>query len=351
MRQTPYMPIRNKRAHLAALLRTIGALAALEHFTRRPSLVVLAYHRIADPSSDPFYTPLISATPAQFRNHLLQLEPRYQFLSLEQLSQAIDSRGRLQLSKPSALITFDDGYHDNLTNALPILRELRIPAAFFLTTGFLDRDVLPWWDRVAYVLKTTRRAVLELDLPAPMRFDFATTSRETSIAQVVGAFIRSGWQAGPEALAHLHERAEVPADTVDRAAHDLFLSWNEVQALAEAGMSIGAHTHTHRRLAGLDPAEQSRELADPRRQIEQAIGRPVQALAYPFGGTGAADATTRRIARESGYTLAFSLEPAVLHPGPVDPLDIPRFNILAADTPTQIRARLCLARALGRPIV
>ena len=62
-------------------------------------------------------------------------------------------------SEPAALITFDDGYRDNFEVAAPILRERNVPATFFLPTAFLEAPRLPWWDQVAYAIKTDPRAV------------------------------------------------------------------------------------------------------------------------------------------------------------------------------------------------
>jgi peptidoglycan/xylan/chitin deacetylase (PgdA/CDA1 family) len=345
------MPIRNKRTHLAAALRATGALAALERIDRRPCLVVLAYHRIADPRSDPFYSPLISATPAQFRHTLGLLRHRYRFLELDQLADAIDENGRLDLSEPCALVTFDDGYRDNLTTALPILRELRLPAAIFLTTSFLDREIIPWWDRVAFVLKSSPVDTVTLESPKPLHLDLVSEGRESAIVRLVAAFIAAGWNPSPDALEHLHTRAEVPLSAVQGAARDLFLNWDDVRQLAQSGITLGAHTRTHRRLADLSPEDQYNELRESRRAIERALGRGVSSLAYPFGGRGAYDDATRRVAQQAGYTLAFSLRPAAVRLDGLDPLDVPRFNVVAVDTPTQVRARLLLARSIGRAVV
>jgi peptidoglycan/xylan/chitin deacetylase (PgdA/CDA1 family) len=345
------MLLRHKRARLADALRWTGALGLLERISREPGLVVLAYHRIADPGADTFYSSLISATPARFREQLLLLKSRYRFLKLHEIEDAIDDRGYLHLSEPCALITFDDGYRDNLTHALPVLRELGLPAALFLTTAFLDRALIPWWDRVAFILKTTSRDVVSLEEPALLHLDLAREGREAAIARLVAEFIASGWNPAPEALAHLHDRAEVAPATVHEAARSLFLSWSEARALAQSGIAIGAHTVTHRRLAGLRSAEQSRELVESKARIERELGLEIRALAYPFGDAGAFDDATKRRAREAGYALAFSLRPASARAGPLDPLELPRFNVLSADTPTQLRARLVLARRFQSPIV
>jgi peptidoglycan/xylan/chitin deacetylase (PgdA/CDA1 family) len=44
-------------------------------------------------------------------------------------------------------ITFDDGYRDNFEVAAPILKEFGLPATFFVTTGFVQSETVPFWDK------------------------------------------------------------------------------------------------------------------------------------------------------------------------------------------------------------
>jgi peptidoglycan/xylan/chitin deacetylase (PgdA/CDA1 family) len=109
-----------------------------------------------------------------------------------------------------------------------------------------------------------------------------------------------------------------------------------VRTLRAAGFTLAAHTRTHRRLAALDEPDQ-------RAEIEARVAGARPALAYPFGGPDAFDATTRRLARDAGYALAFALRPGAIRPGRVDRLDLPRLAVNADDTPALLRARLARA--------
>ncbi|HWE26021.1 MAG TPA: polysaccharide deacetylase family protein, partial [Myxococcales bacterium] len=61
-----------------------------------------------------------------------------------------------------------------------------------------------------------------------------------------------------------------------------YLIWPEVRALAAAGMEIGSHGLTHRRLLDLNADEARRELKDSKEQLEAVLGRPVEIFAYPY---------------------------------------------------------------------
>jgi hypothetical protein len=154
MKVLPGVP--NKREFLAQLFGRLGVLGLLEHLAAalRPGLVVLTYHRIAEPGIDSFYDPVISATPDAFRAEVEWLRCRYRILSLPALLARLESGERWH--EPAALLTFDDGYRDNFEVAVPILHDCEVPATFFLPTAFLEAPRLPWWDHVAYVIKQTR---------------------------------------------------------------------------------------------------------------------------------------------------------------------------------------------------
>src|SRR5574340_1469426 len=114
-----------KRSSVAALLRGVaaaGAWKALERVGRR--LTVLAYHRVAEHADPAFdtYAPNVSATPALFRAQMEHVARRFDVIDLERLAAWLGGRGGLP-GKP-LLVTFDDGYRDNLEHAHPVLREL-----------------------------------------------------------------------------------------------------------------------------------------------------------------------------------------------------------------------------------
>src|SRR5438045_3267414 len=148
--------MRNKREFLARVFGRLGVLGLLERVgaTARPGLVVLTYHRIAEPGANPFYDPVISATPESFCAQIEWLRGRVRILTLPELLAQLESGSPWR--EPAALLTFDDGYRDNFEVAVPILRERNVPATFFLPTAFLEAPRLPWWDHVAYVIKQTR---------------------------------------------------------------------------------------------------------------------------------------------------------------------------------------------------
>jgi peptidoglycan/xylan/chitin deacetylase (PgdA/CDA1 family) len=347
--------IPNKREFLAKLFGRLGVLGLLERVAAamRPGLVALTYHRIAEPGMNPFYDPVISATPDAFRAQVEWLRRRFRILSLPELVAGLESGscGR----EPSALLTFDDGYRDNFEVAVPILRECGVPATFFLPTAFLEAPRLPWWDHVAYVIKQTqaRRLVLERSPDGgapPIALDLETMPRSASILTVIRAFLDATIADGPWFLDQLAARAAVAVDSPS-LARDLFTSWDQVRRLTASApgvLTIGSHGHSHQKLAGLDGQSQRLELIESKRILESRLQCAVTTLAYPYGWPGTYTAETKALAAEAGYRLAFAAREGVNRPDSLDRYEILRLGVGSGDSPFLLRARTALHATFGK---
>jgi peptidoglycan/xylan/chitin deacetylase (PgdA/CDA1 family) len=346
--------IRNKREFLARALGRLGILRLLEETiaTKRPGLVILTYHRIADLSTDLFYDPVISATPDSFRAQVEWLHNRVRLLTLDELIDHVASGAPWR--EPVILLTFDDGYQDNFDLAAPILDERKVPATFFIPTAFLETPKLPWWDHVAYVIKQTRacRLILERDPNGgspPLDIDLQATSRSTAIMTIVRAFLDETIADECWFLNQLTGRGMVEVDS-EFLGRKLFMSWDHIQQLASSstGFAIGSHAHSHRKLAGLDDESQHRELADSKQMLEARLGRPIKTLAYPYGWPGTYTLITKALAAQAGYLLAFSSQPGINRLTGFDRYEVKRLGVGAADSTALLRARSTLYTTFDR---
>lgn len=342
--------VSNKRAFLARGLAAVGVARAFEAVREAGgrAVVVLTYHRIAEPgASNPYYDPVVSATPEGFRAQMEMVRERFQVVGPEDL---IESGGSDR--RPRAVVTFDDGYRDNHDVALPILQELGIPAAFFLPTDFLERPRLPWWDHVAYAVKSTSRARFAVERTPEDATPIAIepgVDRPKALMTLIRAVLDGqvpdeGWFLG-----RLEERAEVEVDS-RRLGRGLFLSWEHLAKLADLGHAIGSHSHRHVPLGTLDDRTLRRDLALSRTILEAALKRPVRTIAYPYGWPGAVDDRTYRLAADAGYRAGFTAIEGIARPDAPDfnPLAIRRLTVGGGDTPALLRARAALWGALGR---
>ncbi len=352
--------IPNKRAFLARSFEWLGLLPLLERavLRQRSTLVVLTYHRIATPGPQAglFYDPVISATPESFRAQMRFLTGRYRIIGLDQ-AREIEPGGSGAAREPAVLITFDDGYRDTFETALPILHELGVPAAFFIPTGVFNAPRLTWWDHVACAVKQTRVPRLELHRypgdPRTIVIDLGinpdAVQRSSAIMRIIGQFLDRAIPDEAWFLAQLDQQAKV---TIDSAAlgRELFMDWDQVKQLADAGMTIGSHGHSHHALSELEDDAQRHELAESKRILESRLGRDITAIAYPFGWAGTFTPRTVALTAEVGYRLALSSLEGVNQPGRpgFEPLALRRLNVGTGDSPPLLRARASLHAALGR---
>lgn len=105
------------------------------------------------------------------------------------------------------------------------------------------------------------------------------------------------------------------------------LDWDALRDLRAAGVTIGAHTDTHPHLTSLPSREIACQAARSRRGIEQQLGAPVRAFAYPYGDR---DELVERIVGSCGFTLGFTCVSKRLHVHDA-PLSLPRIEVEGSD--------------------
>lgn len=209
-------------------------------------------------------------------------------------------------SRPFALLTFDDAYRDNRTNALPVLERANAPMTVFAPTGMITREIHAWWLGLREVIK--RHDAVEVPAMG-RRFDCADFASKTAAIRQVTAWIDTD-QAKADALAPVFAKhgVNLPA-LVDAYAMDEA----EIRDFARHPLvSVGAHTVSHRFLSGLGEAEAAAEFSANRSYLEDLLGQPVLDIAYPYGGEDACGAREARLAAEAGFRAGFTTRPGQL---------------------------------------
>ncbi|MDR2260356.1 MAG: polysaccharide deacetylase family protein [Azoarcus sp.] len=201
----------------------------------------------------------------------------------------------------AAVLTFDDGYADACTLALPVLRRHGLSAAFFVASGFLDGGQM-WNDKLIEAVRRTRREWLETGL-APLPAAPVRTDREKRA--FLERLILTVKYLPPRARGKAIARV-VDACGVELAGNPM-LDTAQVRELRAAGMQIGAHTLEHPLLAVCTDAEAEAEIATGRERLEAVLGERVRFFAYPNGKPGA-DYTRRHVemVRRMGFDAALT---------------------------------------------
>jgi peptidoglycan/xylan/chitin deacetylase (PgdA/CDA1 family) len=246
----------------------------------------------------------------------------------------------------TCLVTFDDGWFDNVEYALPILERTRVPAGIFVATGYVGTTDTFWQERLLRLLVTAwsrgdrSSAILkELDIAHVLSLPAEPARRElrefvsrmksaprSSVEDVIGRIRLSFGQ-------QRHDSGDV--------GDDRFMSWEQAAALQDSRfVEVESHTHSHTPLTSLSHAAAREELDRSRTELQARLAKQVRFLAYPNGDH---DLQIAALARDAGYELAFTTVPGWVAPGD-DPLRLRRINVAEEGT-ASVPGFLC--RVLG----
>jgi peptidoglycan/xylan/chitin deacetylase (PgdA/CDA1 family) len=313
----------------------------------RARAVVLLYHRVAQ-GPDPW---ALAVSPDHFTEHLEALAAQYRVVPLSRLAELLreDEEG------PFIVLTFDDGYADNLTHAAPALVHQQMPATFFLVSAALRPDSEYWWDEL------TRLVLEPALLPTQLRIRVEGREHSWSLGEATEqsheelrrheqwyawqdpptprhAMYQQLWRLCHDASPAVRERVIAQVrDWLGRVAQAPgarpILSEAEVRVLArQPGVDIGAHSATHPSLATLSEAQQWEEIAGCRHSLEKLVAGPVVNFSYPFGKP--VDYTDRTVAlvRDAGFRTACTNTAGAVA-GTPDVWRLPRLFVTDCDRP------------------
>lgn len=299
-------------------------------------LTVLAYHRVIDHRAPEFvgYQGVVSASPDEFGDQIAWARDHFTPVTLDEVVAA--SIGGPLPERP-LLVTFDDGYADNLHHALPILDRHGVRPTVFLATDHIGLANPFWWDLASWAFTTT--AVREAALPL-----LGTTRWSSDHRDLQRRWMEAAKRLPePEKLAALDDLITVLEVTPGGGEPDpSTLSWSDVEQMSRRGVDFGAHTVTHPILTKVSPEVAGDEIRRSISTVREATGRPVLGFAYPNGRTGDFDDVAKRAVAAAGVPLAFSLVPGPTRISEVraDPLSIRRVYVHHGDGVDRFAAKV-----------
>ena len=312
----------------------------------------LLYHRVTNESKVPVsQNPSINITlpVTEFEQQIAYISKHHNCVALPE---AVEMLSEGTLSTGTIVVTFDDGYRDNLLQALPVLERHGVPATIFVTTGLIDGTCVPWWYEQEALLKSFdslevswkgRSLAWKLETPAQK---FAAIRELNSLFREMNiddqnAFMEKIRKLCPSKFTFESE----------------FLSWDELIKLDRHPLiTIGAHTKNHSVLSRSTPLELCEELAGGKEILKKRLGHSVDHLAYPFGGSSEVGPREFEAAREAGFRSAFTTRFGHLHTMHRKFLhSLPRIIIDYGDTISRFKQKLAgidsMIRYRGKRVV
>jgi peptidoglycan/xylan/chitin deacetylase (PgdA/CDA1 family) len=280
-----------------------GLLGLYHAIRNRRTLTVIMFHRVLEPgdprwaSCDPDYTlegGLLDRCLDFFRRH-------YRIVSVDEVIAA--RRGEVRLPPRALLITFDDGWADNVDYALPRLQRAALPGLLFVVADVVGRRLAFFQERLigGWRLGRLKLAELAAALPQP-----------EPLADGIGGLRRT--IARLETLDdETRERTLAPfAAAMDDGLRHMATA-EELKALERGGIAVGVHGKTHTPMTRAQDLDA--ELGGARAQVGSHLdgGRAPTTMSFPHGRY---DAAIAQRAHEAGYELVFTSDPVL---NPIDP--------------------------------
>ena len=277
------------------------------------SFCVITYHgvlpegyQVSDPQQDGSLV-----TAENFRSQLRLLKECYRVVSPEQVRDwIVDGK---DLPELAILLTCDDGLRNALTGMAPILREEELSCLFFvLGASVAEKSQILWYEELYLLLLAAPAGSYSLDA-AGVQLELGDRAQR-----------RTAWWSLVKKMSQYDQGARVRFLEASRLEFGLPDGWNarcwddeaqrerfallngdDLRQLASEGMIIGSHTLNHPILSQQTSDEAWKEISESRSVLENAVGRPVWALAYPFGDPASVTTREMQMAEQAGFQCAF----------------------------------------------
>lgn len=234
-----------------------------------------------------------------FRQQLNFFEKNFNVVTMEQVIEAVHYDG--SLPEKALLLTFDDGYIDNFTVVMPLLRQHHMQGSFFIPGKTITENVVLDVNKIQFILASTDNiGALVDDLKARMNhyrgseFDYPSNdelwdeyAKDERFDGKEVVFIKRILQTAlPERLRNIitselfEKYLGLPED---KFARELYMNHDQIHFMKEAGMHIGFHGYDHYWLANLPENEMKRDVNKALEVIGDYIDKDNWVINYPYG--------------------------------------------------------------------
>lgn len=271
---------------------------------------VLMLHRVtAAPSNPNSVNRHLSVNPA-FLDRLIadMKQAGYEFVSMDEACERLAAG---KTAERFATITADDGYRDNLTEALPVFEKHRTPFTIYVAPGLISRTVDLWWVVAENIVDA--RDVLQVPTTSgTVTLDCSTPAKKFEANSWLHAYLTT--QVREEEQGQVLRDLAASAGVDPQApSRDTLMNWDEIRRISDHPLAtIGAHSVNHYSLSRLSEANAAREIADCVGILEEETGKRPRHMAYPYGYASAVGCREVALAAKAGLVSAVTTRHGVL---------------------------------------
>ena len=295
---------------------------------------IVFYHYVRDVERTPF--PDIKALSVSgFAAQLDWLQTHFDVIDGPTFERAVLAGGRFD--RPTALLTFDDGFVDHFEHVFPMLRSRGLGGIFFLVGSTLnERPALANVHKTHFLLSRLGAERFAREAGASLSAEGISVTTASSGREGIYRY-----DEAPDVRIKRILNYEAPYPTADRVlstlfdrhvgnseafARALYLSGDQVSEMARGGMTFGFHTESHPVLSRLSREQQRNELRHGTRMIRDLTGQQTVSFCYPYGFPHTYNAETLATLEECGYSMAFNTVRREAMIGQEPRYELPRFD-------------------------
>lgn len=245
---------------------------------------ILAYHKVMDidDSNYPFDKELISASSKEFKKQINFVSRFFNDINFNDLISYLDKDKKLP--NYPLIVSFDDGHYDNYEVAYPILLNNNVSATIFISTGYIEKHDVFWFDLVAYVILNSSKNELDIGGDIKLLPDISDSNGRQYIANEYQEYLKR--ISNDMRILSVKNLVNTHNITIDKSHKNLvaLLSWDNICEMSKNKIEFGSHTVTHPVLSQItNPDELNYELEMSKIMIQNKVGNVVNSIAYPVG--------------------------------------------------------------------
>jgi len=315
---------------------------ALWRYLNRNKIIILMLHGVGDESPASAWVPLWKRhSEKQLDSAMAILSKKYNFISMDDADAML--RGIIPIKPYSIVMTFDDGYRDSVTRAMPILRKYKAPGIVYLATDYIEKREPYWIDRIDYALQKAVADGKTIEVKGK-RIDLKGLSHEESSRvykdlRLLFKSIKNDYTFKDE-VDQLAQYLEAQAgcalsDVFERDEWASLLTWEEVEHYSLApDLLFGSHTVGHFRIALIDAERAERELLESKSVLTEKTGKECRHFCYPAGSH---NASVSRSVAAAGYSSGVTCDVGLNSVGD-NMSELVRYNFTTATNAAQVLA-------------